>query len=184
MFSNHEQQYILLTYFLCRYMSNNCFFLQADTTDTEYRQGDGRTRQEFMDFLEGPEARQRALSIASVITSTMEGGYCTPGHRMSTDKKNKALRRFDFFVLVFTRAGGVATEVSSVLVQFCRNLPHLEMLSSVDEDQEGGQPNSDGSICGLKCHHLHCTEHVVHGHGTLSNVSWLQQNAVCGQCGE
>lgn len=45
-----------------------------------------------MDFLEGPEARQRAQSIASVITSTMEGGYCTPGNRMSIDKKNKALR--------------------------------------------------------------------------------------------
>ncbi|XP_068560220.1 sodium channel, voltage-gated, type I-like, alpha isoform X1 [Cebidichthys violaceus] len=43
---------------------------QADTTDTEYRQASGD--QEFMDFLEGPEARQRAHSIASVITSTME----------------------------------------------------------------------------------------------------------------
>lgn len=31
-----------------------------------------------MDFLEGPEARERAQSIASVITSTMEGKYCTP----------------------------------------------------------------------------------------------------------
>uniref|UniRef100_A0A8C9ZDG0 Sodium channel protein n=1 Tax=Sander lucioperca TaxID=283035 RepID=A0A8C9ZDG0_SANLU len=30
------------------------------------------THQEFMDYLEGPEARQRAHSIASVITSTME----------------------------------------------------------------------------------------------------------------
>uniref|UniRef100_A0A8C9ZDK0 Sodium channel protein n=1 Tax=Sander lucioperca TaxID=283035 RepID=A0A8C9ZDK0_SANLU len=32
----------------------------------------GGTHQEFMDYLEGPEARQRAHSIASVITSTME----------------------------------------------------------------------------------------------------------------
>ncbi|KAG8000693.1 Sodium channel protein type 2 subunit alpha [Nibea albiflora] len=39
---------------------------QADTTDS------GGTHQEFMDYLEGPEARQRAHSIASVITSTME----------------------------------------------------------------------------------------------------------------
>ncbi|XP_044073556.1 sodium channel, voltage-gated, type I-like, alpha isoform X2 [Siniperca chuatsi] len=45
---------------------------QADTTDTEYRQAGGGTHQEFMDFLEGPEARQRAHSIVSVITSTME----------------------------------------------------------------------------------------------------------------
>ncbi|XP_029315241.1 sodium channel, voltage-gated, type I-like, alpha [Cottoperca gobio] len=44
----------------------------ADTTDTEYRQAVGGTNQEFMDYLEGPEARQRALSTASVITSTME----------------------------------------------------------------------------------------------------------------
>lgn len=28
-----------------------------------------------MDLLEGPEARQRAQSIASVITSTMEGRW-------------------------------------------------------------------------------------------------------------
>ncbi|XP_071329963.1 sodium channel, voltage-gated, type I-like, alpha isoform X1 [Trachinotus anak] len=45
---------------------------QADTTDTEYRQAGGGTNQEQMDFLDGPEARQRAHSIASVITSTME----------------------------------------------------------------------------------------------------------------
>nr|XP_033473383.1 sodium channel, voltage-gated, type I-like, alpha isoform X2 [Epinephelus lanceolatus] len=45
---------------------------QADTSDTEYRQTGGGTEQEFMDFLEGPEARQRVHSIASVITSTME----------------------------------------------------------------------------------------------------------------
>ncbi|XP_037646540.1 sodium channel, voltage-gated, type I-like, alpha [Sebastes umbrosus] len=42
----------------------------ADTTDTEYGQVGGG--QEFMDFLDGPETRQRVHSIASVITSTME----------------------------------------------------------------------------------------------------------------
>ncbi|XP_041857898.1 sodium channel, voltage-gated, type I-like, alpha isoform X1 [Melanotaenia boesemani] len=45
---------------------------QADTNETEYRQTGGGTLGEFKDFLEAPEARQRALSIASVITSTME----------------------------------------------------------------------------------------------------------------
>ncbi|XP_058478816.1 sodium channel, voltage-gated, type I-like, alpha isoform X2 [Solea solea] len=45
---------------------------QADTTDAEYRQASGGANQEYMDFLDGPEARQRALSTASVITSTME----------------------------------------------------------------------------------------------------------------
>uniref|UniRef100_A0A3Q1APS0 Sodium channel protein n=1 Tax=Amphiprion ocellaris TaxID=80972 RepID=A0A3Q1APS0_AMPOC len=45
---------------------------KADTTDTEYRHATGGTYQEFLDPFEGPEARQRAHSIASVITSTME----------------------------------------------------------------------------------------------------------------
>uniref|UniRef100_A0A4W6FYX0 Sodium channel protein n=1 Tax=Lates calcarifer TaxID=8187 RepID=A0A4W6FYX0_LATCA len=45
---------------------------KADTTDTEYKSAGGDTNHEFMDLLEGPEARQRAHSIASVITSTME----------------------------------------------------------------------------------------------------------------
>ena len=51
----------------------NHLYLQADTTDAECRQASGGANQEFVDFLEGPEARQRAYSIASVITSTMEG---------------------------------------------------------------------------------------------------------------
>ncbi|KAM4608382.1 LOW QUALITY PROTEIN: sodium channel, voltage-gated, type I-like, alpha [Polymixia lowei] len=41
-------------------------------TEAEYRQGGCGSCQESMDFLEGPEARQRALSVASVITNTME----------------------------------------------------------------------------------------------------------------
>ncbi|XP_034550388.1 sodium channel, voltage-gated, type I-like, alpha [Notolabrus celidotus] len=40
---------------------------QADTTDTGEE-----TNAECMDFLEGPETRQRTYSVASVITSTME----------------------------------------------------------------------------------------------------------------
>uniref|UniRef100_A0A3Q1H571 Sodium channel protein n=1 Tax=Acanthochromis polyacanthus TaxID=80966 RepID=A0A3Q1H571_9TELE len=45
---------------------------KVDTTDTEYRPATGGTYQEFLDPFDGPEARQRAHSIASVITSTME----------------------------------------------------------------------------------------------------------------
>nr|XP_054602943.1 sodium channel, voltage-gated, type I-like, alpha isoform X2 [Nothobranchius furzeri] len=45
---------------------------QADTTDTEYREASGQNYGEFLDVLDGPEARQRIHSIASVITSTME----------------------------------------------------------------------------------------------------------------
>ncbi|XP_071394230.1 sodium channel, voltage-gated, type I-like, alpha [Centroberyx affinis] len=44
----------------------------GDTTETEYRQAGCGSHQESMDFLEGPEARQRAFSVASVITNTME----------------------------------------------------------------------------------------------------------------
>ncbi|XP_059198402.1 sodium channel, voltage-gated, type I-like, alpha [Centropristis striata] len=44
----------------------------ADTTDTECRQAGGGTHPEFKDLLEEPGARQRAHSVASVITSTME----------------------------------------------------------------------------------------------------------------
>lgn len=82
------------------------------------------------------------------------------------------------------RAGRVKTEVPSMLVHFCRNCPHLGMLSGMDEVQESGQPDCNGSICGLNYHHLHCTKHTVYGHGALSNGWQLQQNAVCGQCGE
>uniref|UniRef100_A0A669CES1 Sodium channel protein n=1 Tax=Oreochromis niloticus TaxID=8128 RepID=A0A669CES1_ORENI len=45
---------------------------KADTTDTEYRQSIGGINQGYMDYLQSPEARQRAHSIASVITTTME----------------------------------------------------------------------------------------------------------------
>ncbi|XP_017279978.2 sodium channel, voltage-gated, type I-like, alpha isoform X1 [Kryptolebias marmoratus] len=44
----------------------------ADTTDTEYRRSSEGNYGEFLDLLEGPEFRQRAQSIASVITSTIE----------------------------------------------------------------------------------------------------------------
>ncbi|XP_076026026.1 sodium channel, voltage-gated, type I-like, alpha isoform X1 [Genypterus blacodes] len=43
-----------------------------DTTDTEYKQPGCGSCQESMDFLEGPEIRQRAFSVASAKTSTME----------------------------------------------------------------------------------------------------------------
>uniref|UniRef100_A0A8C3GBW5 Sodium channel protein n=1 Tax=Cyclopterus lumpus TaxID=8103 RepID=A0A8C3GBW5_CYCLU len=42
------------------------------STGDNVRKASGGTHQEFMDHLEGPEARQRAHSTASVITSTME----------------------------------------------------------------------------------------------------------------
>ncbi|XP_039884123.1 sodium channel protein type 3 subunit alpha-like [Simochromis diagramma] len=45
---------------------------QADTTDTDYRQSNGGISQEYMDFLKSREARQRAQSLTSVITDTIE----------------------------------------------------------------------------------------------------------------
>ncbi|XP_034041830.1 sodium channel, voltage-gated, type I-like, alpha isoform X1 [Thalassophryne amazonica] len=45
---------------------------QANTTDTEYGPSECESYQDTLDFIEGPEARQRTVSIASVITSTIE----------------------------------------------------------------------------------------------------------------
>lgn len=63
---------IKLTWYIKTAVTVLC--LQADTTDTEHRQAG--THPESMDFLDGPEARDRAFSVASVITSTMEGRDC------------------------------------------------------------------------------------------------------------
>ncbi|XP_052377947.1 sodium channel, voltage-gated, type I-like, alpha isoform X1 [Oncorhynchus keta] len=45
---------------------------QENSTETEYRKDRCGSYQASMDFLEDPVARQRALSVASVITNTME----------------------------------------------------------------------------------------------------------------
>ncbi|XP_036814758.1 sodium channel protein type 2 subunit alpha isoform X1 [Oncorhynchus mykiss] len=45
---------------------------QENTSETEYRKARYGSYQATMDFLEDPVARQRALSVASVITNTME----------------------------------------------------------------------------------------------------------------
>uniref|UniRef100_A0A8C7IM62 Sodium channel protein n=1 Tax=Oncorhynchus kisutch TaxID=8019 RepID=A0A8C7IM62_ONCKI len=45
---------------------------QENSTETEYRKARYGSYQASMDFLEDPVARQRALSVASVITNTME----------------------------------------------------------------------------------------------------------------
>nr|XP_046216757.1 sodium channel, voltage-gated, type I-like, alpha isoform X1 [Oncorhynchus gorbuscha] len=45
---------------------------QENSTETEYRKARCGSYQASMDFLEDPVARQRALSVASVITNTME----------------------------------------------------------------------------------------------------------------
>uniref|UniRef100_A0A8C8CM00 Sodium channel protein n=1 Tax=Oncorhynchus tshawytscha TaxID=74940 RepID=A0A8C8CM00_ONCTS len=45
---------------------------EENSTETEYRKARYGSYQASMDFLEDPVARQRALSVASVITNTME----------------------------------------------------------------------------------------------------------------
>ncbi|CAI5656150.1 unnamed protein product [Oreochromis niloticus] len=45
---------------------------QPETTDTDNRQSNGGISQEYMDFLKSREARQRAQSLTSVITDTIE----------------------------------------------------------------------------------------------------------------
>ncbi|XP_041700319.1 sodium channel protein type 2 subunit alpha [Coregonus clupeaformis] len=44
----------------------------GNTTETEYRKAQSGSYQASMDFLEDPGARQRAFSVASVLTNTME----------------------------------------------------------------------------------------------------------------
>ena len=43
--------------------------------ETEYRTGRLNSYPESVDYMEVPKARQRALSVASVLTNTMDGGY-------------------------------------------------------------------------------------------------------------
>lgn len=107
--------------------------LQADTTDTEYGQTSGVGAQQ--DFLDGPEARQRVLSIASAITSTVEGRYHTCGMALAhcCGSEIKVLTG-----LFLTRTGGVKKEVSTMLVYFLPNVPDLGLLSTMVEDQESG----------------------------------------------
>ncbi|XP_046903387.1 sodium channel, voltage-gated, type I-like, alpha [Hypomesus transpacificus] len=45
---------------------------EGATSDTEYMRDEGGAYQAPMDFLGGPVSRQRALSVASIITNTME----------------------------------------------------------------------------------------------------------------
>uniref|UniRef100_A0A8C5FIA9 Sodium channel protein n=1 Tax=Gadus morhua TaxID=8049 RepID=A0A8C5FIA9_GADMO len=44
----------------------------GDTMETEYRTGRLNSYPESVDYMEGPKARQRALSVASVLTNTMD----------------------------------------------------------------------------------------------------------------
>lgn len=71
-----------------------------------------------------------------------------------------------------------------MLVHFCRNLPHLGMLSSMAEVQESGQLDCNGSVCRPGYYHLHRIKHTVYGYGASSNVSQLYRSAVYRQLRE
>lgn len=49
------------------------FYLQGTTTETEMRKRRSSSFHVSMDFLEDPSQRQRAMSIASILTNTVEG---------------------------------------------------------------------------------------------------------------
>lgn len=56
------------------------FGLQGTTTETEVRKRRLSSYQISMEMLEDSSGRQRAMSIASILTNTMEGemhGYCS-----------------------------------------------------------------------------------------------------------
>lgn len=63
----------MFTFFLLVFCSHLHIYVKADTTDTECKKSSGGNYGEFLDLLEAPEFRQRAQSIASVITSTIDG---------------------------------------------------------------------------------------------------------------
>lgn len=61
--------------------------VQGATSDTEYMRDEGGAYQAPMDFLGGPVSRQRALSVASIITNTMEGRTTLAPKRSKPIKK-------------------------------------------------------------------------------------------------
>lgn len=67
----------------------------------------------------------------------------------------------------FSRAWGVETEVSPLLVQVCQHLSDLGLLSSVAENQRSCQHGGHGPLCGPHHHSLHRPQHPFHGHGAL-----------------
>lgn len=55
---------------------------QGTTTETEIRKRRSSSYHVSMDLLEDPTSRQRAMSMASILTNTMEGKSKVP-HRCS-----------------------------------------------------------------------------------------------------
>lgn len=50
-------------------------YFQGATTDTELKKRRSGFHQPSMDYLDEPGARQRAMSLASILTNTMEGKW-------------------------------------------------------------------------------------------------------------
>lgn len=65
------------------------------------------------------------------------------------------------------RFGGGTEALSALLVQLFRRLPEMELLCALGDFQEVDVLHSDGPIHGLVHHHLHCTQHHIHGYGAL-----------------
>lgn len=57
------------------WFNSSVFHLQGTTTETEIRKRRLSSYQISMEMLEDSAARQRAMSIASILTNTMEGIY-------------------------------------------------------------------------------------------------------------
>ncbi len=80
-------------------------------------------------------------------------------------KEKPADEQFTFASLC--RAGGVEAEVSSLLVHFCKKVPGVGLLPLVAAGEGLGEVHGDGSFPGSGYHHMHCTEHPLHGPGAL-----------------
>lgn len=67
------------------WFNSSVFHLQGTTTETEIRKRRLSSYQISMEMLEDSAARQRAMSIASILTNTMEGIWCILSDRQFSE---------------------------------------------------------------------------------------------------
>lgn len=74
--------------------------------------------------------------------------------------------------------------MSPVLVRVRSQVYGVDVWSQLAETEGMGEVYGDGSLPGSGHHHLHRSQHALHGTGTLSHDRRVQQDAVCRQPGE
>lgn len=87
-------------------------------------------------------------------------------------------------MLYVDRVGGSPSEMSSLLVHFCAQVPSVDVLPWLAQAERVGQDHGDGSLSGPGDYHLHRAQHTLHGTGALPHDRRLQQDAFRRQPGE